>query len=46
MPIENHALALELPEYKDQIHTLKVNNAHVESLHDHYIKLEHKSHRI
>ncbi|MBE1300208.1 MAG: DUF465 domain-containing protein [Alteromonadaceae bacterium] len=46
MPIENHSLALELPEYKDQIHTLKINNGHFKSLHNQYNKVEHEIHRI
>ena len=28
MPIENHSLANELPEFKDRIHELKQENMH------------------
>jgi hypothetical protein len=28
MTIERHSLAKELPEYRDQIHTLKMNDNH------------------
>lgn len=36
MPIENHSLVKELPEYKDQIHELKMNDAHFRRLFDEY----------
>ena len=32
MPIEHHPLTEEFPEYKDQIHTLKMSNAHFRRL--------------
>ena len=36
MPIEHHDLLNELPEFKEQIHDLKVNNAHFRKLFDEY----------
>jgi len=36
MPIEHHDLLSELPEYKEQIHELKVSNAHFRKLFDEY----------
>lgn len=36
MPIENHSLAIELPEFKDQIHELKLKDAHFRRLFDEY----------
>ncbi|WP_417597449.1 YdcH family protein [Oceanospirillum sp.] len=39
MPIEHHDLLNELPEYKDQIHELKVSNAHFRKLFDEYHEL-------
>jgi len=39
MTIEHHDLAHELPEYKDAIHTLKMENAHFKRLFDDYHEL-------
>ncbi|MBM6551760.1 YdcH family protein [Marinomonas ostreistagni] len=36
MPIENHSLVMELPEFKEQIHELKMNDAHFRRLFDEY----------
>lgn len=36
MPIENHNLALELPEFKDEIHSLKMTDEHFKKLADEY----------
>lgn len=36
MPIENHSLVNELPEFKEQIHELKMNDAHFRRLFDEY----------
>lgn len=33
---DNHSLVNELPEYREQIHTLKMNNAHFRRLFDEY----------
>ncbi len=36
MTIEHHDLVHELPEYREQIHTLKVENPHFSRLFDEY----------
>ena len=36
MSVEHHDLVHELPELKDRIHTLKVNDPHFRSLFDAY----------
>ena len=44
--IENHSLALELPEYKDTIHRLKLSDAHFSKLFDEYHVADKEIHRI
>jgi uncharacterized protein YdcH (DUF465 family) len=44
--IENHSLALELPEYKDTIHRLKLSDAHFAKLFDEYHATDKEIHRI
>ena len=44
--IENHSLANELPEYKQQIHELKMNNNHFHKLFVDYNDTDHEIHRI
>lgn len=39
MPIEHHDLVSELPEFREQIHELKVGNAHFRKLFDEYHEL-------
>ena len=46
MPVTNHSLANELPEFKEQIHELKMNNNHFHRLHDEYGDVDHEIHRI
>jgi uncharacterized protein YdcH (DUF465 family) len=46
MTIEKHDLVHELPEYRDQIHDLKMNNAHFAKLFDEYHEVDHEVHRI
>ena len=46
MTIEKHDLIHELPEYRDQIHDLKMNNAHFAKLFDQYHEVDHEVHRI
>lgn len=46
MPIEKHDLIHELPEHRDAIHTLKINNAHFARLFDEYHEVDHEVHRI
>ncbi|MFA9275314.1 MAG: YdcH family protein [Candidatus Aquirickettsiella gammari] len=36
MQVEHHPLALEFPEFKETIHTLKLANAHFAKLFDEY----------
>ncbi len=36
MHIDHHPLAQEFPEFKDAIHTLKINNAHFAKLFNEY----------
>jgi len=43
---EKHDLLHELPEYKDQIHELKMNNKHFEKMFDKYHDLDHQIRRI
>lgn len=43
---EKHDLLHELPEYKDQIHQLKMNNKHFEKIFDKYHDLDHQIRRI
>ncbi len=46
MTIENHSLARELPEYKEQIHNLKMSDNHFKNLHNMYNEVDHEIHRI
>lgn len=46
MPVENHSLANEFPEYREQIHQLKTANAHFANLFAQYDEAEHAVHRI
>lgn len=43
---EKHDLVHELPEYKDQIHKLKVSDRHFARLFDEYHELDHEIRRI
>ncbi|MDE8602681.1 DUF465 domain-containing protein [Marinomonas sp. RSW2] len=36
MPIEDHSLINEFPEYKEDIHQLKMDDAHFKKLYDEY----------
>lgn len=42
MTIEHHALVNDCPEYKDQIHALKLKNAHFAKLMEAYHDLTHE----
>jgi uncharacterized protein len=44
--IENHSLALELPEFKETIHNLKLSDAHFAKLFDEYHVTDKEIHRI
>ncbi len=41
MTIERHSLAKEFPEYRQQIHDLKMNDAHFAKLFDQYHDVDH-----
>lgn len=43
---ENHDLVHELPEYREQIHTMKMENAHFAKLFDQYHEVDHEVRRI
>jgi uncharacterized protein YdcH (DUF465 family) len=43
---EHHHLVKEFPEYKDQIHELKMNNAHFTRLYGEYNDLDNNIYRI
>jgi len=36
MPIEDHSLINEFPEFKEDIHQLKIDDAHFKKLYDEY----------
>lgn len=46
MPLENHSLIHEFPEYRDVIHRLKTTDNHFSRLFDDYDTVEHAIHRI
>jgi uncharacterized protein YdcH (DUF465 family) len=46
MLTEKHDLVHELPEYRDAIHELKMNNQHFSRLFDEYHDIDHEIHRI
>ena len=46
MIIDRHSLAKELPEYKEQIHQLKMVNRHFAKLADEYHDLDNEIIRI
>lgn len=46
MPLEKHDLLHELPEHKDEIHYLKMNNRHFAKLFEEYHDIDHEVHRI
>jgi len=46
MPIEKHDLLHELPEYKDKIHELKMNDNHFAKMFEKYHEIDHEIHRI
>lgn len=46
MTLEKHDLIHELPEYRDQIHELKLKDAHFARLFDQYHEVDHEVHRI
>lgn len=46
MSLEKHDLVHELPEYRDAIHHLKMNDRHFARLFEQYHEVEHEVHRI
>ena len=46
MPLENHSLINEFPNYREQIHHLKGVDNHFAKLFDAYDTVEHAVHRI
>lgn len=46
MTIENHSLLNEFPEYKDQIHNLKMNDHHFARLANEYHDADKEIHNI
>ncbi len=44
--LEKHDLIHELPEYREQIHALKLNDAHFARLFKEYHEVDHEVHRI
>ncbi len=43
---EKHDLIHELPEHRETIHDLKINNNHFARLFDEYHEVDHEVHRI
>lgn len=43
---EKHDLHSEFPEYKEQIHQLKMHNKHFAALFSQYHDLDHEIHRL
>lgn len=46
MPLEKHDLLHELPEHREAIHHLKMNNAHFARLFEEYHEVDREVHRI
>ena len=46
MLTEKHDLVHELPEYRETIHDLKMNNQHFSRLFNEYHEIDHEIHRI
>lgn len=46
MKIEKHDLIHEFPEYKEQIHQLKMTDTHFLKLFNQYHEVDHEVHRI
>ncbi len=44
MTLEKHDLVHELPEYRDQIHEMKMSNAHFAKLFEAYHEIDHEVH--
>lgn len=46
MTLEKHDLLHEFPEYKNEIHQLKMDNRHFAKLFEEYHEVDHEIHRI
>ncbi len=46
MSVEKHDLLHELPEYREQIHTLKTGNAHFARLFEEYHEVDREVRRL
>lgn len=46
MPVEHHDLVRELPEYRDKIHEMKMENGHFSRLFDEYHDVDREVRRI
>lgn len=46
MPLENHSLVQEFPEFRERIHQMKLENNHFARLFDEYDVAEHAVHRV
>ena len=46
MTVEKHDLLHELPEYREQIHNLKISNNHFARLFEEYHDVDHEVRRI
>lgn len=46
MALEKHDLVHEFPQYKEQIHDLKMKDRHFAKLFDEYHEVDHEVHRI
>lgn len=46
MALDKHDLLHEFPQYKDEIHELKMGDRHFAKLFDEYHEVDHEVHRI
>ncbi len=46
MPLENHSLVQEFPQFRDQIHQLKTTDTHFARLFAEYDAVAHEVHRL
>ena len=46
MQVDHHDIAHEFPEFKDEIHKLKISSTHFARLFDEYERTEREVHRI
>ena len=46
MPLENHSLVQEFPQFRDRIHQLKTSDTHFARLFAKYDAVEHEVHKL